>query len=141
MNAFPGDSGSLKALAADFVQHHETRLWEGSTVKGKAMFVCSKRDIAYAFWKELIALRPQWNEVLTCETGAQTSEQEKQTIKPMERLKMIMTRGKDDPKGLYDMLGTQDYRKELDRQFKNAKSNFKVAIVVDMWLLASMSPS
>ncbi|MGA6038768.1 type I restriction enzyme endonuclease domain-containing protein, partial [Escherichia coli] len=25
-------------------------------------------------------------------------------------------------------------RKELDKQFKNAKSNFKIAIVVDMWL-------
>ena len=105
------------------------------------MFVCSKRDIAYAFWKELIALRPQWNEVLACEAGAQTSEQEKQAIKPIERVKMVMTRGKDDPKELYDMLGTQEYRKELDRQFKNDKSNFRVAIVVDMWLLASVSPS
>jgi type I restriction enzyme R subunit len=52
----------------------------------------------------------------------------------MERVKMVMTRGKDDPKALYDMLGSQDYRKELDRQFKTAKSNFKIAIVVDMWL-------
>lgn len=47
---------------------------------------------------------------------------------------MIMTRDKDDPKILYDLLGTKEYRKELDRQFKNAKSNFKIAIVVDMWL-------
>jgi len=31
-------------------------------------------------------------------------------------------------------LGTKEYRKELDRQFKNEKSNFKIAIVVDMWL-------
>jgi type I restriction enzyme R subunit len=45
-----------------------------------------------------------------------------------------MTRHKDDPKELYDILGTKDNRKELDRQFKNAKSNFKIAIVVDMWL-------
>ena len=45
-----------------------------------------------------------------------------------------MTRGKDDNKKLYDMLGTSDYRKMLDSQFKNAKSNFKIAIVVDMWL-------
>jgi len=35
---------------------------------------------------------------------------------------------------LYDLLGTKDYRKELDRQFKSEKSNFKIAIVVDMWL-------
>ena len=45
-----------------------------------------------------------------------------------------MTRGKDDPNDMYDLLGTKDYRKELDRQFKNSKSNFKIAIVVDMWL-------
>ena len=47
---------------------------------------------------------------------------------------MVMTRNQDDPKILYDMLGTKDYRKELDRQFKTAKSNFKIAIVVDMWV-------
>jgi len=45
-----------------------------------------------------------------------------------------MTRGQDDPKELYAILGTKDYRKELDRQFKNGKSNFKIAVVVDMWL-------
>ena len=45
-----------------------------------------------------------------------------------------MTRDKDDPKKLYDLLGTKDHRKELDRQFKNPKSNFKIAILVDMWL-------
>jgi len=52
----------------------------------------------------------------------------------MERIKMIMTRGKDDPKELYDLVGTSDYRKILDTEFKNEKSNFKIAIVVDMWL-------
>jgi len=134
MNAILGDPDRLKALAADFVMHYERRLEEGSTIKGKAMFVCSKREIAYAFWQELIVLRPGWNKVLACEEGANLSLQEQKTIKPMERVKMVMTRGKDDPKELYDMLGTPDHRKELDRQFKNAKSNFKIAILVDMWL-------
>ena len=45
-----------------------------------------------------------------------------------------MTRSKDDEKELYEMLGTKEDRKELDRQFKNVNSNFKIAIVVDMWL-------
>ncbi|GAB6191289.1 type I restriction endonuclease subunit R [Desulfocastanea catecholica] len=134
MNAILGDPDRIKALAADFVQHYEKRLEEGSTVKGKAMFVSSKREIAYAFYKEVIALRPAWNQVLTCEEGANLTEQEQKTIKPMERIKMIMTRGQDDAKEMYDLLGTKEYRKELDRQFKNAKSNFKIAIVVDMWL-------
>lgn len=134
MAAILGDPDRIKAVAADFVQHYETRLTEGATVKGKAMFVCSKREIAYALWQEIIKLRPEWNEVLACEAGANLSLQEQKTIKPMERAKMIMTRGKDDPKELYGLLGTPDYRKELDRQFKNAKSNFKIAIIVDMWL-------
>ncbi|MCP5128553.1 MAG: type I restriction endonuclease subunit R [Pseudomonadales bacterium] len=134
MNAILGDPDRLRALAVDFVHHYERRVEEGSTVKGKAMFVCSKRDIAYAFWQELITLRPQWNEVLACEAGADLTEQERKDIKPMEKVKMIMTRGKDDPKALYDLLGTSEHRKELDRQFKNPKSNFKIAIVVDMWL-------
>jgi len=134
MNAILGDPDRLKALAADFIKHYERRVSEGSTQKGKAMFVCSKREIAYDFYQEVIALRPEWAEVLACEEGAELSEQDKKAIKPMARLKMVMTRGKDDPKALYDMLGTQEYRKELDRQFKSAKSNFKIAIVVDMWL-------
>ncbi len=134
MNAILGDPDRIQALAIDFVHHYEKRVAEGSTLKGKAMFVCSKREIAYAFWQQVVALRPQWNEVLATEEGVELTEQERKDIKPMERIKMIMTRGKDDEKALYDMLGTQEYRKELDRQFKNGKSNFKIAIVVDMWL-------
>lgn len=134
MRAILGDPDRITALAADFVQHYEKRITEGATLKGKAMFVCSSREIAYAFWQQVVALRPQWNEVLAAEAGAELTEQERKDIKPMERIKMIMTRGKDDKKTLYDMLGSAEYRKELDRQFKNAKSNFKIAIVVDMWL-------
>lgn len=134
MTVILGDPDRIKALAEDFVAHYEKRLSEGGTIKGKAMFVCSKREIAYDFWQQVVALRPAWNDVLTCEPGVSLTEQEKKEIKPMERVKMIMTRGKDDAKSLYEMLGTQEYRKELDRQFKNPKSNFKIAIVVDMWL-------
>ncbi|MEN8822677.1 MAG: HsdR family type I site-specific deoxyribonuclease [Abyssibacter sp.] len=134
MTAILGDPDRIKALAADFVEHYDKRVSEGSTVKGKAMFVCSKREIAYDFWRQVIALRPAWNEVLACEAGADLSEEEQKKILPMERIKMIMTRGKDDPKALYDLLGTPEWRKTLDTQFKNPKSNFKIAIVVDMWL-------
>ncbi|WGK70384.1 HsdR family type I site-specific deoxyribonuclease [Candidatus Haliotispira prima] len=134
MNSILGDPDRIKALAGDFVKHYENRVSEGSTVKGKAMFVSSSRQIAYAFYKELILLRPEWAEIKICEEGAELTEKERKEIKPVERVKMIMTRGKDDPKELYDILGSKDYRKELDRQFKNGKSNFKIAILVDMWL-------
>lgn len=134
MNAILGDPDRLLAIAKDFVDHYEKRINEGATVKGKAMFVCSSREIAFEFYKNVISLRPEWTEVKVAEDGVVLNEKERQEIKPMERIKMIMTRGKDDTKELYDLLGTKDYRKELDRQFKNAKSNFKIAIVVDMWL-------
>ena len=45
-----------------------------------------------------------------------------------------MTRNKDDEAELYNLLGGDEERKKLDVQFKNPKSNFKIAIVVDMWI-------
>lgn len=134
MYAILGDPKRLKAVAADFVNHYTNRVSEGATVKGKAMFVCSTREIAYALYKNIIALKPEWNEVRAAEEGIELSDKDKRELKPIERIKMIMTRNQDDEKELYDLLGTKEYRKELDRQFKNEKSNFKIAIVVDMWL-------
>lgn len=124
----------MRAVAEDFVNHYENRVSEGATVKGKAMFVSSSREIAYELYKNIIELRPEWNEIRAAEEGAILTDKDKRELKPIERLKMIMTRGQDDPKALYDLLGTKEHRKELDRQFKNEKSNFKIAIVVDMWL-------
>ncbi len=134
MDAILGDPDRLLKLAEDFVTHYENRVNEGATVKGKAMFVCSSREIGYQFYKNVIALKPEWAEMRIAEAGAVLTDKDKREIKPMERIKMIMTRGKDDSKEMYDLLGTKEYRKELDRQFKNEKSNFKIAIVVDMWL-------
>jgi type I restriction enzyme, R subunit len=134
MYAIIGDPDRLKAVAEDFVRHYEKRISEGSTVKGKAMFVCSTREIAYDLYKNIIDLRPEWNKIRDAEEGAQLTDKDKRELKPIERIKLIATRGQDDPKEMYDLLGTKEFRKELDRQFKNEKSNFKIAIVVDMWL-------
>ena len=134
MNAIIGDPTRLKTVAEDFVTHYENRIAEGATVRGKAMFVCSSRPIAYELYKNILALRPEWGEVKIAADGVELSDKDKKEIKPMERIKMVMTRGKDDEEDLYNALGTKDDRKELDRQFKNEKSNFKIAIVVDMWL-------
>lgn len=134
MDVILGDPARLKLLAADFVQHYEKRIEEGATVKGKAMFVASSRPIAWALYKEIIALRPEWGEIKPCEEGADITEEEQKKLKPIERIKLVMTRDKDDEEALYTILGSKDDRKELDRQFKEEKSNFKIAIVVDMWL-------
>ena len=129
-----GDPDRLRSVAEDFIQHYETRVAEGASVAGKAMFVCSNRNIAYSFYKLLIEMRPEWAEKKVCPDGVKLSEKDKKELNPIEMVKLVMTRNKDDEKELYEMLGTKDDRKEFDRQFKNPKSNFKIAIVVDMWL-------
>lgn len=134
MNAILGDEDRLKALAEDFARHYEKRVAEGSTVKGKAMFVCASREIAWDFYRQLKDFRPAWFEIKQAPDGVELTGQEAKELQPSEMVKMVMTRGKDDSVELYDLLGSKEYRKELDKQFKNAKSNFKIAIVVDMWL-------
>ena len=134
MEAIIGDPDILRAVAVDFINHYESRVREGATVAGKALFVCANRYIAYDFYKIVTELRPEWAEKKICPDGVFLDEKDKKELKPIEKIKLIMTRSKDDEKDLFDLLGTKDDRKEFDRQFKNPKSNFKIAIVVDMWL-------
>lgn len=134
MNVILGDPSRLKAVAEDFVKHYERRIEEKSSVAGKAMFVCSSREIAYALYKNILAIKPDWGEKKEAENLEILTEKEKRELVAIEKIKMVMTRNKDDEKELYDLLGTKEFRKELDRQFKFEHSNFKIAIVVDMWL-------
>lgn len=134
MEVIIGDPDRLQEVAEDFIRHYENRVAEGATVAGKALFVCSNRYIAYDFYKIVIGLRPEWAKKKLSAEDVILDAEDKKELKPMEKIKLVMTRNKDDEKALFDMLGTKDDRKEFDRQFKNPKSNFKIAIVVDMWL-------
>ena len=129
-----GDPDRLKVVAEDFIEHYEKRVEECASVKGKVMFVSSSRQIAYNLYKEIIALRPQWAEEKECDDGIVLTEKERKEIKPIAKIKLVMTRDKDDPPELYNAIGPKEDKKELDRQFKNAGSNFKIAVIVDMWL-------
>lgn len=140
MERILGDPDRLQAVAEDFIAHYENRIAEGSTVEGKAMFVCSNRTIAYDLYKKIVALRPEWavkpikEEEVRYGMAAEAVPLYGNKPLPLERIKMVMTRNKDDEMKLYDLLGTEEERKSLDVQFKNPKSNFKIAIVVDMWI-------
>lgn len=151
MERILGDPDRLQAIADDFVRHYENRVVEGATVKGKAMFVCSNRAIAYALYKRIIALRPEWTvpqnadaentlEFPICGGSPAQMAAETATIAygnalvPMPKIAMVMTRSKDDEPELYRLLGTDEDRKRLDEHFKDPESNFKIAIVVDMWI-------
>lgn len=129
-----GDKDILTEVAKNFVEHYENRVNEKSTIAGKCLFVCADRYIAYDFYNIVKEMRPEWVIEKKVPDGVNVTKEELEKLKPMPMMKMVMTRGKDDPKELYDMLGTDDDKKEDAKQFKNINSNFKIAIVVDMWL-------
>lgn len=136
------DPDLLAKIAQDIVAHYEKRVEEGSSVLGKAMIVCSSRSIAWNLYQAIVRLRPKWTEIKECIEGETLSEKEREEIKPMPRIAMVITRDKDnDPDELYNLLGNDEYRKTLDKQFKEEKSNFKIAIVVDMWITGFDVPS
>lgn len=127
-----GDPNRLKALANDLVKHYEKRMEEHATVCGKAMIVCMNRKIAFNLYKEIISLRPKWAEP-RIPIDIVLREKNKKELLEIPMINMVMTSNKDDEPNMYNCLKKYD-KEELDRQFKNENSNFKIAIVVDMWL-------
>ncbi len=134
MAAIVGDKDVLNDVADYFIDHYETRVREGSTVAGKCMFVCLNRPIAFKFYNILKAKRPEWFELKVAPDGVELSEQDRKELIPMPMCQFVATRSKDDPQDMYDLLGTEATRKTAAIQFKNIHSNFKIAIVVDLWL-------
>lgn len=125
----------LNLIVDHFISHYENRVKEGATVKGKAMFVCYDRNIAYKVYKKIIARRPEWNiPKKTQEDESKLTYSQLNRLKPVEMVKLVATRGANDEPDLYNLLGSDKYRSELATLFKDENSNFKIAIVVDMWL-------
>ncbi|WP_418684076.1 type I restriction endonuclease subunit R [Alistipes putredinis] len=133
MERILGDADRLQAVAEDFIAHYENRVAEGSTVEGKAMFVCANRTIAFDLYRKIIALRPEWEQLPEPEPVSDGNDVGEGQERPVEKIKLIMTRNKDDEPALYDLLGTDEDRKVYAEAFKKPKSNFKIALVVDMW--------
>lgn len=125
----------LNLIVDHFISHYENRVKESATVKGKAMFVCYDRNIAYKVYKKIIARRPEWNiPKKTQEDESKLTYSQLNRLKPVEMVKLVATRGANDDFDLYNLLGSDKYRSELATLFKDENSNFKIAIVVDMWL-------
>ena len=134
MAAIVGDDDVLGSVADYFINHYENRVKEGSTVAGKCMFVCMNRPIAFKLYNILKAKRPEWFEPKVAPDGIELTEKEKKELMPMPMCQFVATRSKDDPQDMYDLLGPDSVRKTAAEHFKNIHSNFKIAIVVDLWL-------
>ena len=134
LSVIVGDHDVLSRVAEDIISHYEKRIYENATVNGKAMIVCMNRFIAYDLYKILIEKRPDWAIPKKADNYESLSKKEQEELFDIPKLNLVMTEDSNDEPELHELLGNKAYRKKLDKQFKNEKSNFKIAIVVDMWV-------
>lgn len=129
-----GDPERLRRIAVDVVDHFEKTCAEQPELLQKAMIVCSNREIAYNLYCKFKDIRPQWFEKKKCEDESKLSKEELEKLKEVPFINIVATRGANDPKDMYDALGEDSHRDMLAEQFKNENSNFRIAVVVDMWV-------
>ncbi len=131
----------LDKLAADMVAHYEALCREKPGVVQKAMVVCSDRAHAFDLLNAVLRIRPEWGEAKKAEDEGALSAAELEELEALPKINIVATRGKDDDKLLYEACGSKEWRKKLDKQFKNNSSNFKIAVVCDMWITGFDVPS
>lgn len=141
MTAILGHPDRLKRLAADIVQHYETLCDEKPEIVQKAMIVCADRKLAFRVLKEILKLHPDWGVAKKCEDESAVPAEDLEQMTEIPKINLVATRNPDDEKELFDLCGTKEYRQKLDQLFKDTKSNFKIAIVVDMWITGFDVPS
>ena len=141
MTAILGHPDRLHRLAVDIANHYDALCSEKPEIVQKAMIVCSDRPLAFRVLKEIISIRPDWGVARKAEDESRLSQDQLDKLLPLPKINLVATQGQNDEKELYDMCGTKEYRKKLDKQFKNDNSNFKIAIVVDMWITGFDVPS
>ncbi|ONZ36694.1 type I restriction endonuclease, partial [Burkholderia cenocepacia] len=105
----------LQRVAKFVVEHWEERR---AAMEGKAMLVTMSRDIAARLYDEICKLRPAWHD----EDDAQGA------------IKVVMTGGPNDSEHMMRHSRSKAQRKSLADRFKDPTDDFRLAVVVDMWL-------
>lgn len=124
----------IKRLAADIVEHYERLCAEKPKIIQKAMIVCADRKIALKVLQAIISIRPAWGIPKKSDDDKKISKDQLEKLLPLPKINLVAAQGQNDSPELFNLCGTKDYRKKLDKQFKNEDSNFKIAVVVDMWI-------
>ena len=117
MEILLGDSVILNDVCNDIITHYEdNRQYE---LSGKAMIVAYSRPVAINMYKKILELRPEWK----------------------DKVKVVMSGDNRDPPEWQEIIGTDSYKRDLERKFKDDDDPMKIAIVVDMWLTGFDVPS
>lgn len=103
------DPDRLEMIVEDIIKHYEEI---ENTVANKAMVVAYSRQSAYTMYDKFLELRPDWK----------------------NKVNMIITSNNKDDTEMQKAIGSKKDKKRLEVDFKDMDSDFKIAIVVDMWL-------
>ena len=132
-----GEPERLDHLAIDIHDHYVSAVANDPDRVQKAMIVCSKREIAYNLLLRFKAHYPEWFVERKTPEGVTVTPEVLKKMKEMPTIAMVASVGSNDEKSMYDYLGgvKNDQRSEkLDAAFKQEHSNFRIVIVVDMWI-------
>ena len=133
MEIILGEDSRLERLAKDIYEHYTSSCENNPDRIQKAMVVCSNREIAFNLLKKFEQLYPTWFEKKKVPEGIEVTSEELKKIKPMPTIAIVASVGKIDREEMYNYLGGGK-NDSLDIIFKHDKSNFRVVIVVNMWI-------
>ena len=103
------DPDRLEMIVKDIINHYEDIQTSDAN---KAMVVAYSRKSAFTMYKKFLELRPDWE----------------------NKVHMVITSNNKDDEEMQKAIGSKKDKKQLEVDFKDMDSEFKIAIVVDMWL-------
>ena len=103
------DPDRLQMIVEDIIKQYEQI---ETSVANKAMVVAYSRNSAYTMYKQFLELKPDWK----------------------NKVHMVITSNNKDDEEMQKAIGSKKDKKKLEVEFKDMNSEFKIAIVVDMWL-------
>jgi type I restriction enzyme R subunit len=122
LESLAGASERLDELAALIVDHFEKRQ---QAISGKGMIVCMSRRICVELYNRITKLRPAWHD----------------PADDKGKLKVVMTGSASDPQTYQPHLRNKKGMDDLARRYRDAKDDFQLVIVRDMWLTGFDCPS
>lgn len=103
------DPSRLEMIVKDILNHYESRK---DLAANKAMIVAYSRNSGYTMYQKILELRPDFK----------------------NKVQIVMTPSNKDTEDMAQAIGSKNDKQERERLFKDPGSDFKIAIVVDMWL-------
>ena len=122
LEAVVGADNRVRQIAEDIIEHLDARLEQ---MDGKAMVVCMSRRICVELYRELVRIRPEWEDV--DDTKGE--------------IKVVMTGSASDPLDWQKHIRGKSGREALANRFRNPDDSFRVVLVRDMWLTGFDAPS